>query len=114
MDDHTPTGSPEPLDSGTTPASPSPPTLPSNDTGLGTGTAPKAPRGRAARRRPQEGREEEDRRTQDRAQEDREEGHGSSAQGRITRRQEAGGCALAQGRAQGQVREEAGLALGQS
>ena len=39
---------PEPLDSGTTPASPSPPTLPSDDTGLGTG-APAAPKRRATR-----------------------------------------------------------------
>jgi hypothetical protein len=51
MDDHTPTGSPEPLDSGKTPVSPSTPPLPSDDTGLGSGApAPKRSAGRTARK----------------------------------------------------------------
>src|SRR5438045_4183915 len=43
MDDHTPTGSADPMDSGTTPASPTPPPAPS-DMGAGAGSAPAAPR----------------------------------------------------------------------
>src|SRR5215468_5523016 len=41
MDDHTPTGSPDPMDSGTTPASPSAPPMPSD---MGAGSAPAAPK----------------------------------------------------------------------
>src|SRR5215468_1123847 len=41
MDDHTPTGSPDPMDAGTTPASPSAPPMPSD---MGAGSAPAAPK----------------------------------------------------------------------
>src|SRR4029453_15543839 len=49
MDDHTPTGSADPMDSVTTPASPTPPPMTSDDSGLGAGSAPAAPR-RSARK----------------------------------------------------------------